>query len=202
MAEPIVEATKLCPKCNTTKPLREFGVYSRNKKDGRRTECKICHAKYKSDLRKQQKIIAESSVSPRISDVTARIIASTDGNELSQLADELKKWAEFKKIEERSTVHNTVNLPYTLLYSKRTHGEIIFEANESLRMNILKSKFNTILLDVGVPIMGTDDIDIITFDERCVAVLRNNSIFITNQQQIDIVTNLENRINANGPLGL
>jgi hypothetical protein len=191
---PELEPTKICCRCGITKALTDFGAYSRNKKDGKRYNCKVCENTYKRDARQNKKIIQESSVAFKITEIKNGILMSNDTDELDRLSNELNRWLDYKKIEDRSNSYNTINLPYNLLYGKKTQSGIIFENNIIDRISSLKNKIKNLLIDIDIYGVDTDDIDVIPFGTRCVAVLKDPLIKITAQKQKQMISFLESAI--------
>lgn len=180
MSESIIEDKKYCSKCEVRKPVSQFGVYKRNK-DGMNKNCKDCVRNNVYASRIRQKIMNDSSITPKIEKNKRKIRDTDDPDELIRLYEKGIKLIRFKKIEDESTPENTLNLTYEVIF-----GDKPYDKNSVGFENNLKLKFAMALMNAQVNFMGADNIRLIPLKNRCIAVTHNIHI-LTDIKKQDIV---------------
>lgn len=165
MDSSIIEDKKFCPKCSVHKPVSQFGKHTRNK-DGLRRTCKECTRNEVNASRRLQKIRNESAITPKIEKTKKKIQSSNDCDEISKLTTKLANLYKFKKIEDESTPHNTLNLSYMVIF-----GDKQYDRNHKEFEQKLKLKFAMALTNAQVNFMNSDDIRLIPLKSRCIAVV-------------------------------
>ena len=109
---------KFCISCETEKPIYEFGIYKRNKKDGHNPKCKDCKRNYENNrntiLKTNHEQNHEPTTQEKINVIIDNITEYKDNSDkLIEFSQELKRLGEIMSIEEKCTPANSIRMPWT-----------------------------------------------------------------------------------------
>lgn len=112
--------SKCCKKCNTIKPLDQFGVYNRAK-DGKRSACKACTNYYNNQIKQHQKVTNRSVIQKELNNIYEDMRSAKDEDTAEhyiELAHRSIELCRDRSIEKKSNISNSLEFTDKTLFGQ------------------------------------------------------------------------------------